>query len=77
MTKGLLVESWPIPYGAAYGSGMDQVEFLGVEPVVFGIVDFEAAVWGNPIYCSIFALAPHLRCIREVVTWLIIMVSLP
>lgn len=60
MIKGLLVESWPIPYGAAYGSGMDQVEFLGVEPVVFGIVDFEAAVWGNPIYCSIFALAPHL-----------------
>lgn len=63
MIKGLFVESRPISYGAADGSGMDQVEFLGVEPVVFGIVDFEGAVWGDPVYCSISVLAPRLRTI--------------
>lgn len=65
MIKGLFVESWPIPYGAADGSGMDQVEFLVVEPVVFGIVDFEGAVWRDPIYCSIFVLASRFRTIQS------------
>lgn len=60
MIKGLFVESRPIPDGAAYGSGMDQVEFLVVEPFVFGIVDFESTVWRDPVCGSLSVLASRL-----------------
>lgn len=57
MIKGLSVESWPIPDGAAYRSGMNQVEFLAVEPFVFGIVDFEAAIWRDPVLWRFISLS--------------------
>lgn len=65
MIESLFVKSRPVPYGAAYCSGMDQVEFLGVEPVVFGIVDFKGAVWGDPVRGESLVLVPFLRTMRK------------
>lgn len=43
------MESKPIAYRAAECPGVDVIERLGVEPVVFGIVDFEDEVRGHPV----------------------------
>jgi len=45
----LVKEAWPVPDAVEEVADVDEVDGVGlVEPVVFGVVDFEDEVWGNP-----------------------------
>ena len=48
---GLAEEVGPVGEAAGHQAGVDEVEFVLVEPGIFGVVDDEFEVWGDAGGC--------------------------
>lgn len=50
MLVGLRKEAIKVLHHAFHFAAVDEVEFGGVGPIAFVVVDFEAEVWRDPLF---------------------------
>ena len=50
LLEALLHQARPVPDRDGHAAAVDIVELLRIGPVGFDVVDFEADVWGDPVW---------------------------